>query len=411
MVDLSKFSDIDNLARVLKYVVDNSKGLGVNLQVLTKFYLEHLLKVKAEQWDNEYRKAYMRLYRFFSALAREGFIEIQKADGLVWIKPKPDKAVDLIFYARKIQTRKTRRRVNEYRFTARRYVEHKRELEKADWEFIYDLFLSYLEDCERKVLVFKSPDDEIVVKRYTHRFQKSYLRKARHKLEVIFRNASVRYKEGVFLTLTMDPKRYSSLYEAARLISKAWNRFMSWLRKRVGFRPRYVAVLEWQDSGNPHLHVVLFGISRIEDHYKLTEYLKRIGFGEVHWEYQVVNNGGSWVWKNKSSKPRGLSYSVLDYLEKYLYKVFFGSGSSETFNETSKAATNSTVFDVSVMKIGLYFATDKRFFNYSHELYRPVYYPREWGWVFLGSYDVFSPPDWLEPYLDHLETCLGLDPP
>ena len=403
MVNLYAFSDHDNLARVLKYVVDNSKGLGVNLQVLTKFYLNNLLHVKAENWDKEYRKAYMRLYRFFNALAKDNLVELRKADGLVWVKAKDDRAVDLIFYASKIQTRKTRRRINEYRFTARRFVEHKKRLFESDWEFLNSLFEEYLEYTSSRVLVFLSPDSEIVVKRYSHRFQRRYLRKVKHKFEVIFGNASIKYKVGVFLTLTMDPKRYSSLYDACRRVSVAWNRFMSYLRKLYSFRPSYVAVLEFQDSGNPHLHVVLFGIDRIMDHYKLTEYLKRIGFGEIHYEYQIVNNSGSWVWKNPRKSPKCTTNSVKDYLLKYIGKVFYGSyggGSS----------TNSAAIDISDMKISMYFATDKRFFTHSRDLYKAVYYPREYGWRFLGSYDVYDPPDWLAPILDY-EYEIWLFPP
>jgi len=389
-----RFSDADNLLRILKYVVDNGVGLGVNLTVLTRFYLERLLKVKAKPWSKEYRRAYMRLYRFFNSLAKEGLVEVRKVDGLVWVKAKPDRAVDLIFYARKIQTRKTPGRINWYRLAALKYVIHRRKITESDWGVLYDLFLGYLEDTECRVLVFKDPNGEIYIKPYSHRFQPSYLKRVKRKLREAFQNASV-YREGVFLTLTMDPKSYSSIYEASRLVSVSWNRFMSWLRKRVGFRPEYVAVLEWQDSGNPHLHVVLFGVSRIEDHWRLTEYLKGIGFGEIHWEYQIVNNGGSWVWRNPKAKPRdsGSSNSVDSYLMKYLSKVFYGSSKG-----APKGATSS--IDISVMKISLYFATNKRFFTYSRRLCRLVYYRVSVGWVFIGSYDIYDLPEWLESYLN-----------
>jgi len=419
---VKRFSDIDNLSRVLKYVVDNSVGLGVNLPVLTRFYLEHLLKVKAKQWGKEYRKAYMRLYRFLSSLAKEGLIEIRKVDGLVWVKPKPDRAVDWIFYARKIQTRKTPGRINVYRLVALKYVMRRRKIAGSDWEYLYDLFLGYLEDTERRVLVFRSPDGEIYIKPYSHRFQPSYLKRAKRKLKEAFQNA-MKYREGVFLTLTMDPKTYSNIYEASRLVSVAWNRFMSWLSRRLGFRPEYITVLEWQDSGNPHLHAVIFGVSRIEDHWRLTEYLKSIGFGEVHWEYQIVNNGGSWVWRNPKAKPRdsGSSNSVDSYLMKYLSKVFYPSKGTPKGapkgtlpkgvpnGGTPNEATTSSI-DISGMKISLYFATGKRFFTYSRRLCRLVYYRVSvYGWVFIGSYDIYDPPEWLESYLnDYLLRILVL---
>jgi len=372
--------------------------------------------VKAKPWSKEYRKAYMRLYRFFNSLAKEGLVEVRKVDGLVWVKAKPDRVVDWIrFYASKIQTSKTPRRANGYRLAALKYVMRRRKIARGDWEYLYDLFLGYLEDTERRVLVFMDPNEEIYIKPYSHRFQPSYLKRARRKLREAFQNASVRYREGVFLTLTMDPKTYSNIYEASRLISVAWNRFMSWLSRRLGFRPKYVAVLEWQDSGNPHIHAVLFGVSRIEDHWRLTEYLKSIGFGEVHYEYQIVNNGGSWVWKNPKAKPRdsGSSNSVDGYLMKYLSKVFYPSKGAPK-GTSNGATTSSTGIGIPEMKISLYFATNKRFFTYSRELYRPVYYPRVYGWVFIGSYDIYDPPEWLEAYInDYLLRSLikGLGPP
>jgi len=91
---------------------------------------------------------------------------------------------------------------------------------------------------------------------------------------------------------------------------------MSCLTKLFGFRPPYASVLEAQNSGNPHYHVVLFGISRIMDHYKLTKVLEKIGFGPIHFEYKIVKENGKWVWAK--SKPKGMSKDVQDYLVKYL---------------------------------------------------------------------------------------------
>jgi len=186
MVNLSAFKDLDNLMKVLKYALDHSVGLGVNLQVLTRFYLEHLLHVKADRWNKEYRAAYMRLYRFFSALSRENYVELRNVGGLVWVKPAA-RAVDLIeFYARKTQTRKTLKRLHEMKYSARRYVSRKRRLFGKDWELLFGFFEGYLEDVDNRILVFRNEfTGEFLVKRYSHRFQRRYLRKVREKFDRI----------------------------------------------------------------------------------------------------------------------------------------------------------------------------------------------------------------------------------
>jgi len=56
---------------------------------------------------------------------------------------------------------------------------------------------------------------------------------------------------------------------------------MSWLSKRLDFRPKYVRVIEFTRSGLIHYHVVLFGVWRLGDKKsELTPSLRRIGFGK-----------------------------------------------------------------------------------------------------------------------------------
>jgi len=387
---LGAYKDLDNLLKVFKYVMDNSFGLGVNLQVLTRFYLEHLLHVK-DPSPKEYHRAYMRLSRFFSSLSKNGYVDLKRVDGLVWTKAT-SRGVDLISYARKTQTRESRRRLHEAKYSAREFVEHKRSLEVRDWELLFSFFEDYVGDVDKRILVFRNElTREFFVKRYTHRFQRKYLRKVRNKFDRIFENASNKYKVGVFLTLTMDPKKYRNLAEATRQASVSWNRFMSRLSKQLGFRPPYIKVLEFQDSGNPHYHVVLFGVESIGDHYELTEYLKKIGFGEIHYEYKIANRGGSWEWANPKHKPTKLhNHGVKDYLKKYVEKMF-----------NYEIGVNSTEARVDDYKISLYFALDSRFFTYSYSLYTaPKTGSHEYGWVFIGSYSVEYLPDWLFEVVD-----------
>ena len=68
------------------------------------------------------------------------------------------------------------------------------------------------------------------------------------------------HETAVFVTLTTKPSHFRNLMESIEEINKNWNRLMSWLQteSRLGYRPEYVKVLEFQESGNPHIHAILF---------------------------------------------------------------------------------------------------------------------------------------------------------
>jgi hypothetical protein len=68
------------------------------------------------------------------------------------------------------------------------------------------------------------------------------------------------YDAAAFTTLTTWPGHFDNLWEAITEINRNFNRFMSCLQNdsHLGYRPDYVKVLEFQESGNPHLHVVFF---------------------------------------------------------------------------------------------------------------------------------------------------------
>lgn len=340
----------------------------------------------------------MRLRRFLKKLESEGVVTLTKIDGLVWVKPNfnNSKLVDLI----KSNTSKTQTNVTSInsrfkhyaRFEASGFLMHKHSLTPKDWDRLDGLLGEYVEDVSSKVIVIGRQSEvggfEVRFLRYSHRFTSRRLYEILKVYDTIWKNISSKFNVGVFITLTLDPKTYSNLYQASKYISKAFNRFMSFLAKRLGFRPPYIAVFEPMDNGNPHLHVVIFGIKRIESHWRLTHLLKSEGFGEVHFEYQIKRNGDSWVWANRKSRPRTASMNVKHYLKKYLVKVFKaylnGNGEEKT---------------LAMKKLAFYFATNKRFFTCS----RALMVKREVGvkvrvlgeWFFIGSWYWLDVPDWV----------------
>ena len=96
-----------------------------------------------------------------------------------------------------------------------------------------------------------------------NRYSRSYQRKVKKSLSPLLRNYD--YRRSVFLTLTLDPKK-SGLTGAWRQITPEFNRFMTELfTRKLKRRIPYLAVVEAQKSGYPHIHILFLGVSRLMD--------------------------------------------------------------------------------------------------------------------------------------------------
>jgi hypothetical protein len=273
------------------------------------------------------------------------------------------------------------------------------------WLELFELLDAYRSRTSQLVLLFRKRDENrYLLLRYKHRFLKEELSKRLKDFERAWDNASAKYNVGVFITLTMDPESYSNLVEACERCSRAFNRFRSFLVSRARRACRvcgergvcrafsYVCIPEPQDSGNPHLHVVVFGLPRIEDHFELTDTLKDEGFGEVHFEYKIVKDGnGDWVWANPNKRPKDCrTNDVRDYLRKYLVKAL-RVGLKDEWEHT---------IDMKDFKIAWYFALNRRFFTCSRDLLSKVERRRtKVFWVFIGTYRWDCLPKFVEWYL------------
>jgi len=369
------------------FIIKNSNGLGVNLPMLLRFYsqlnntdFEELLENR-----NLYMKYYMKLYRFLKSLAEKGLVEVSKVDGFLWVKPRVDLIkVNIV----KFKLVNSPRFKHPYRFEASGLLMRKHELSSEDWREL-DYFLhSYVDDVSGRVIVLKHCEmDRFRFLRYRHRFLKRELERILKRYDLVFENAGKLYDEAVFLTLTMNPSTYSNLYQASRRISESFNRFMSYLARLLGFRPLYIAVFEPMDSGNPHLHVIIFGISRIMEHFELTEILVKHGFGIIHYEYAIKKTkDGNWVWRNRANKPKTKTMDVKAYLKKYLVKVFHRALSDKPWKQS---------LSISDYKLAYYFASNKRFFTCSRALMVKSHKEYSGLWVFIGSWYWLNVPNWI----------------
>jgi hypothetical protein len=58
-----------------------------------------------------------------------------------------------------------------------------------------------------------------------------------------------------FITLTLDPSRIEG--DPVVYLRETFNKLRTYLRRKYGCAPKYIAVLEFHDNGKPHLHVLV----------------------------------------------------------------------------------------------------------------------------------------------------------
>ena len=236
------------------------------------------------------------LHRLFRRLEKKGVVRLIKGSGLTWIEIVDfrkaneliDNKVDLISISRVRETTSEsnsirqkikwggwllgRRKVSIERYMASRWL-WSTGLRKEAREDIENWFHDWLERVKDKVLLFEDPDTgELFVMRYSSRFTDP--RRAweqLHKFRRVYAYLSKKYDRGVFLTITLPPIFPIGL--APKVLSYMIKELRAWLYRRLKRKFNMVVVREFQDNGNIHAHIVIFGVDRVEDKEVLTKRL------------------------------------------------------------------------------------------------------------------------------------------
>jgi hypothetical protein len=58
-----------------------------------------------------------------------------------------------------------------------------------------------------------------------------------------------------FITLTLDPEKIEG--DPVVYLRNTFNKFRTYLRRKYGSAPKYIAVLEFHENGKPHLHILV----------------------------------------------------------------------------------------------------------------------------------------------------------
>lgn len=196
-----------------------------------------------------------------------------------------------------------------------------------------------------------------------------------------WRRARGRYDDAVLVTLTTDPGMHDSIADATEALIENKNRLSSWLEydpksgpSRPGFRPTNLSVLEFTDSGLPHLHVVYFGIRWVTTQGELADYWEGRGQGRVVDVRQLSKRGGEFVMRtddlpddNTAGKRTARAYlgksirTLLTIADMTPADVFDAATSRRAGDDRDDTPDD-------LWKLALYWALEKRFFSGSPEL-------------------------------------------
>lgn len=257
------------------------------------------------------------------------------------------------------------------RLAAINYLHGVQMLDKRDHKLINTMFAAYDDEVSQKIIALISSEGDVLGSQYSTRFND--IKKAAislKKFDYAVDKSLDDYRKAVFLTLTTDPKRFSNLWEANRSFSKSWNKFLSFITKRVGRRPKYITAFEYTKSGLMHCHAVIF-VDYLIDVREISKAWSKIGQAEVVHIYALHNQlarGGKkrqWLWLKSRPKDPATGRAIktksgTDYLKKYLKKATLAMVSSEWKDKNGTIRTTDR-YDIQ----SLYWAFNKRFWTSS----------------------------------------------
>lgn len=269
------------------------------------------------------------------------FIDIADMDGLLWMRLN-ENGFDLIkdnvkFQPKKIEIPGFPKRAHILRKNAIQYIHKKKMFDLSLRQETKTFFVDYLDDIQDKYLCFyryapkMDPTPGLCLPVTTRFNDRSKIKLTLDKFDYALDMASEIYEDGVYLTLTTDPNLFDNIWEANRHFSQAWNKFLSYITKRHGKRPRYVASYEYtKESGLMHAHIIIFGLSWLAPHKDITTEWEKCGQGSINHEYVIHNDQGKWHWTR--AKPQKCKHKdPTSYLKKYLKKGLFDISSHDLY--------------------------------------------------------------------------------
>jgi len=182
----------------------------------------------------------------------------------------------------------------------------------------FEKYLGQFKKSNRYILINNEKNENLLLK-LENRYCKSYQKKVKKRMNwlcYIYGNS-----KAVLLTLTIDPKKYNN--EKLKMwfdIKKQYHRFITGLKyyfkKQNREFPPYVCCIEAQRNGNPHLHIVFLGATRLIDWRKIRN-LWHQGF----------------IYINRTYDGQKIRYPI-NYITKYLTKTYSTTDDSNLLTQS-----------------------------------------------------------------------------
>ena len=176
---------------------------------------------------------------------------------------------------------------------------------------MFKFYNRHLEGEYQCILISGSTDEGKTIHSSIMKLETRYSSSYRKKVEKRMKWLCYKYgnSQAVLLTLTIDPKRYNN--DKLRMwqdIKNQYHRFITALtyhfKKNGRVFPKYLCSIESQRNGNPHLHIVFLGASRLIDWRKIKD-LWHQGF----------------IFINRTNDRQKIRYPI-NYVTKYITKTF-----------------------------------------------------------------------------------------
>ena len=182
--------------------------------------------------------------------------------------------------------------------------------------------------------------------------------------------ASESFRRGALLSLTVDPQRFESHAEAEQAASEAASDLINREAYQLGFRPEYVRVVDYQESGLIHFHVCLFGVRVVTGETQAGEATVSEQHVREYWDTQkgigsqvsvqpIYERGGDWIIHDDD----GGRQTVRLYLGKRIRELDkVVSMSADELRDMAESG------NISLWRHTLFWASERRYYTASRSL-------------------------------------------